>query len=87
VAVIAVPDASAGVRILAYLTPQPGERPSIVDLKMFCGKVLPSYMNPDVFVFVASLPRTSTNKVDYQGLTRLHQQGGAAAVGAGSARP
>jgi amino acid adenylation domain-containing protein len=87
VAVIAVPDASAGVKILAYLTPQPGERPSIVDLKMFCGKVLPSYMNPDVFVFVESLPRTSTNKVDYQGLTRLHQQGGAAAVGAGSARP
>jgi hypothetical protein len=27
-------------------------------------------MNPDIFLFVDSLPRTSTNKVDYQGLTR-----------------
>lgn len=84
VAVVAVADASAGVKILAYLTPQPGQRPSIVDLKMFCGRVLPSYMNPDVFVFLDALPRTSTNKVDYQGLTRLHQQG--AAVGAGGPR-
>jgi len=73
VAVIAVPDASAGVKILAYLTSQPGERPSIVELKVFCGRVLPSYMNPDVFVFLEALPRTSTNKVDYQGLVRLQQ--------------
>jgi acyl-coenzyme A synthetase/AMP-(fatty) acid ligase len=25
-------------------------------------------MNPDVFVFLDALPRTSTNKVDYQSL-------------------
>jgi amino acid adenylation domain-containing protein len=82
VAVIAMPDPSAGVKILAYLAPQPGERPSIVDLKMFCGRVLPSYMNPDVFVFLEALPRTSTNKVDYQGLVRLQQRPAAAAAGA-----
>jgi len=79
VAVIALPDASAGVKIVAYVTPQPGDRPSIVELKMFCGRALPSYMNPDAFVFLDALPRTSTNKVDYQGLSRL-SQGGAAAV-------
>jgi amino acid adenylation domain-containing protein len=82
VAVIAVPDPSAGVKILAYLTPQPGERPSIVELKMFCGRVLPSYMNPDVFVFLEALPRTSTNKVDYQELVRVQQRPAAAAAGA-----
>jgi amino acid adenylation domain-containing protein len=67
-AVVSVSDANAGVRILAYLTPQPGERPSIIAMKAFCAQHLPAYMNPDVFAFVESLPRTSTNKVDYQTL-------------------
>jgi amino acid adenylation domain-containing protein len=71
-AVIAVPDPAAGVRILAYLSPRAGSpRPSIIDLKMFCGRQLPSYMSPDAFVFVDALPRTSTNKVDYQQLNRV----------------
>jgi amino acid adenylation domain-containing protein len=80
VAVVAVPDASAGVKIIAYVTPQPGPRASIVELKMFCGRVLPSYMNPDMFVFLDDLPRTSTDKVDYQSLTRLHQPAGPVSV-------
>lgn len=67
-AVVSVPDADAGVKIIAYVTPHPGERPSIVSLKAFCAEHLPSYMNPDVFSFVEALPRTSTNKVDYQTL-------------------
>ena len=71
-AAIAVPDAAAGVRIVAYLAPQPGERPSIIELKTFCGRVLPAYMNPDAFVLLESLPRTSTNKVDYQQLAQMH---------------
>jgi amino acid adenylation domain-containing protein len=73
VAVVSVPDASAGVKIVAYLTPQPGERPSIIAMKAFCAEHLPSYMNPDVFSFVEALPRTSTNKVDYQRLRSLQQ--------------
>jgi amino acid adenylation domain-containing protein len=67
-AAIAV-EGDAGVRIVAYVAPAAGERPSIVELKTFCGRALPSYMNPDVFVLVDALPRTSTGKVDYQGLT------------------
>ena len=67
-AVVSVPDTNAGVRILAYLAPQPGERPSIIAMKAYCAQHLPAYMNPDVFVFVEALPRTSTNKVDYQTL-------------------
>ena len=44
-------------------------------MKMFCAQHLPAYMNPDLFVFLDSLPRTSTNKVDYQALTRRFQEG------------
>jgi amino acid adenylation domain-containing protein len=60
----------AGVRITAFLVAHDGERPSIVEMKTFCGSHLPAYMNPDVFVHLDALPRTSTNKVDYQNLLR-----------------
>jgi acyl-coenzyme A synthetase/AMP-(fatty) acid ligase len=74
VAAIALPDSSAGVRIIAYVTPHPGERPSIVELKTFCGRALPAYMNPDAFVILEGLPRTSTDKVDYQSLIRMNER-------------
>ena len=70
VAVMAVPDASAGRASWPVSLAHDGDRPSIVDLKTFCGRVLPSYMNPDAFVFLEALPRTSTDKVDYQALAR-----------------
>jgi amino acid adenylation domain-containing protein len=72
-AAIAVPDPAAGVRIVAYLTAHEGARPSIIELKAFCNRSLPSYMSPDVFVYMDALPRTSTDKIDYQSLTRTAQ--------------
>lgn len=69
-AVISVSDEASGGRILAYLVPHPQQRPSIIELKTFCARQLPAYMSPDVFQFLDALPRTSTNKVDYQGLLR-----------------
>jgi len=69
-AVVAIPDADAGVKILAHVTTADDARPSIVDLKVFCGKALPAYMSPDAFLFQDSLPRTSTGKVDYQKLVK-----------------
>ena len=69
-AVVSIPSSDAGVRIVSYLAAAENSRPSIVEMKGFCNQHLPSYMNPDVFVFVDSLPRTSTNKVDYQSLIR-----------------
>lgn len=72
-AVVAVPDAAAGVRIIAHLAPEGSDRPSIIELKAFCNRNLPSYMSPDVFVFVDALPRTSTNKIDYQRLTQTQR--------------
>jgi amino acid adenylation domain-containing protein len=72
-AAIALPDASSGVRIIAYVAPQPGQRQSIIELKTFCGRALPAYMNPDSFVILEALPRTSTDKVDYQSLIRMNE--------------
>jgi amino acid adenylation domain-containing protein len=72
-AVVAVPAADSGVRIAAFLVPHAGARPSIIEMKTFCGSHLPAYMNPDVFVHLEALPRTSTDKVDYQSLLRTLQ--------------
>ena len=58
----------AGVRINMYLSMNTSTRPSIIELKTFAAAHLPSYMVPDAFVMMDALPRTSTNKVDYQRL-------------------
>ncbi len=58
-----------GVAIWAYLSAN-GEAPSIIELKQFCAKNLLSYMSPDRFVVIDALPRTSTDKVDYQALLK-----------------
>jgi acyl-coenzyme A synthetase/AMP-(fatty) acid ligase len=68
VAVVAVPDGGGGVRIKAFLSLRGDQRPSIIDLKQFCVDRLPRYMTPDSFTFVDALPRTSTDKIDYQAL-------------------
>jgi amino acid adenylation domain-containing protein len=68
-AVISVSD-PAGVKIIACLSVKGSERPTVIELKAFCAQNLPAYMSPDVFRFVEALPRTSTNKVDYQSLQR-----------------
>lgn len=67
-AVVALPDPEAGVRIRAFLSCQESQRPSIIEMKRFCMEVLPPYMIPDVFSFKESLPKTSTDKIDYQRL-------------------
>ena len=76
VAVVATQDSETGTRVAAYLsTAAGGQRPSIIEMKSFCNRNLPTYMNPDVFVFLDDLPRTSTNKVDYQALLTLFTSG------------
>jgi len=68
VAVVALPDEEAGVRIKASLSFREGKRPSHIELKRFCAENLPLYMVPDLFSFHESLPKTSTDKIDYQRL-------------------
>jgi amino acid adenylation domain-containing protein len=69
-AVVSVADADAGVRIVAVVAcAEGGPAPSIIELKTFCASRLPSYMSPDRFIFQPRLPKTSTDKIDYQKLT------------------
>jgi amino acid adenylation domain-containing protein len=71
VAVVALPDRDAGVKIKAFLALKDGVRPSIIEMKAFSMEKLPKYMIPDTFTFVDALPRTSTDKIDYQTLKTL----------------
>jgi acyl-coenzyme A synthetase/AMP-(fatty) acid ligase len=70
-AVVALPDESAGLKIKAHLSLRDTKRPSLIELKTFCSQNLPLYMIPDLFAFHETLPKTSTDKIDYQSLQRL----------------
>ena len=50
---------------------KPDHKKSIITMKRHCTVYLPHYMVPDSITFLSSLPTTSTDKVDYQGLKRL----------------
>jgi amino acid adenylation domain-containing protein len=61
-------ESDSGVTIKAFCVPRDGQKLSLIALKTFCSEHLPVYMVPDTFAFPASLPTTSTDKVDYQKL-------------------
>ena len=68
-AVVALSDDDNGVRVKAFLScKEDTKRPSLIELKRFCAENLPIYMVPDLFVFWEVLPKTSTDKIDYQEL-------------------
>lgn len=71
-AAIARVDAEGEVGIIAFVAMAPGQRRSQIDVRRFCAETLPGYMIPDRFEFVDELPKTSTDKIDYQ---RLNQAG------------
>jgi amino acid adenylation domain-containing protein len=70
-AVVALPDNELGLKVRAHLATRDGGRISVIALKGFCAQHLPVYMIPDVFSFHDQLPKTSTEKTDYQALMRL----------------
>jgi acyl-CoA synthetase (AMP-forming)/AMP-acid ligase II len=70
-AVVALPDPESGVLIKAFLSCAGASAPSILELKRFCAANLPQYMVPDRFLVLPALPKTSTDKTDYQTLARL----------------
>ncbi|MGF1607824.1 MAG: amino acid adenylation domain-containing protein [Kiloniellales bacterium] len=57
-----------GVQIMAFYVTSDGERLSLIELKQFCAANLPGYMVPDGFSHRPSLPKTSTDKIDYERL-------------------
>jgi len=70
-AVVAVPDEEAGVKIVAHLSCKAQTLPSLIEMKRFCGEHLPLYMIPDRFLWQPALPKTSTDKIDYQRLKEM----------------
>ncbi len=72
-AVLARDDETAGVAIAAFVALKPEGKRSIIAMKRHCTLYLPHYMVPDSITFLPSLPMTSTDKVDYQGLKRQRE--------------
>jgi amino acid adenylation domain-containing protein len=70
-AVVAVADGDSGVRIAAFVSCQQDRALTIIELKSFASRNLPPYMVPDTFKVLSALPRTSTDKVDFQTLKTL----------------
>jgi amino acid adenylation domain-containing protein len=70
-AVIAKPDAENGVQLLAFIRWQGDGKPSLLQLKRFSSENLLSYMAPDRFITLDQLPKTSTDKIDYQRLKEM----------------
>ena len=70
-AVVAVSDEDAGVKVTAFLSSKEAKHPSLIEMKRFCSEHLPLYMIPDRFVWQDALPKTSTDKTDYQRLKEL----------------
>lgn len=70
-AAVALSDEEQGVFIKAFLSWKGTDRPSLIKLKRFAAENLPLYMVPDRFSFLPSLPKTSTDKLDYQRLKEM----------------
>ena len=68
VAVVATPSEESGVKITAIIACHAGQQASVIELKRFSAETLPQSMIPDVFTFRPELPKTSTDKIDYQSL-------------------
>ena len=67
-AVVAKTTDQGEVQVHAFISWSDKSPPSTVELKRFSSRNLPLYMVPDQFSVVAELPKTSTDKIDYQRL-------------------
>lgn len=70
-AAIALADDDAAVSIVAFVSWYGPKRPSLIEIKRFCAENLPLSMVPDRFSWHEDLPKTSTDKIDYQRLKDL----------------
>jgi amino acid adenylation domain-containing protein len=70
-AVVAIPDQDGALSVKAFINWTGEGRPSVIKLKRFCVENLPAYMIPDRFSPQPELPKTSTDKIDYQKLKEM----------------
>ncbi len=57
-------------RLVAYVVPEVGESFTVQELRSFLTNQLPSYMVPNAFVVLESLPLTSNGKIDRRALPK-----------------
>lgn len=74
-AVVAREDDAESLLINAFVAADASMCPTIIALKQFCAENLPAYMIPDRFFFRTELPKTSTDKIDYQKLASSEMAG------------
>jgi amino acid adenylation domain-containing protein len=67
-AVLAREDLSGEKRLAAYVVPQPGQHLTDNILRSYLKEKLPEHMLPSIFVWLESLPLTSSSKVDRRAL-------------------
>ena len=70
-AVVAFADEEAGMIIVAFLSSHEAKPPGLIEMKRFCSENMPLYMIPDKFIWQPALPKTSTDKIDYQRLKEM----------------
>ena len=69
VAVVPRPDGHGQLRLVAYLVASdPAAPPHAAELRKKLGASLPEYMVPGAFLFLASLPKTPSGKIDRRAL-------------------
>jgi acyl-coenzyme A synthetase/AMP-(fatty) acid ligase len=68
---VAHADGDGELKVIAFVSSADGKKLSVISLKQYCAGRLPLYMVPDRFDQRPALPRTSTDKVDYQKLIQL----------------
>ncbi len=71
VAVVSIPVSEGGIQLKAFLQMSDNQYASTLKMKQYASEVLPPYMIPDRFSFLSSLPKTTTDKIDYQSLLNL----------------
>ena len=69
--VVPIPDEQIGHRLRAAVVMAAGSAPSAAEVARHCARRIPKYMVPESIEFRASLPKTSTGKIDRQHL--LHE--------------
>ncbi len=61
-------DEPGNKRLVAYVVPKGEQSPTVAQLRQFLTNQLPSYMVPNTFVLLESLPLTANGKVDRRAL-------------------
>ncbi|MBG1265934.1 non-ribosomal peptide synthase/polyketide synthase [Nostoc sp. WHI] len=69
-AVVVREDERGDKRLVAYIVPKPEQSTTVQELRQFLGNQLPSYMIPNAFMLLESLPLTSNGKIDRRALPK-----------------